>query len=73
MSERLWNLDLGPIYLDELIPVGPGHLVVEAQGVHRLVLYHHLLPTVVAGQLHCVCSLARAPETYLGPDWSTQS
>ena len=62
----LLDLDFIPFYSDILVSVRPGHLMVESQGVHQLVLDHHFLPTVLTGQLHPVLPVTRTLETNLG-------
>ena len=63
---KLLDLDFVPFYSDILVSVRPGHLMVESQGVHQLVLNHRLLPTVLTGQLDPVLAVTRTLETNLG-------
>ena len=57
------NLDFVPFYLNILISVRSGHLMVESQGMHHFVLNHSFLPTFRASKLDFMWAVTRTSKT----------
>ena len=57
------NLDFVPFYLNILISVRSGHLMVESQGMHHFVQNHSFLPTYRASKLDFMWAVTRTSKT----------